>query len=138
MKYFVDSCIWRDFYEGRFSRSGRDLGRSASKFLLNAIRKKHTLLYSDAVIRDLKKDYVSSDIDEMFGVLFYTGLLKKVEMSKEEVLEAENISLKRKVPLTDCMIAVQARNNNAIVVSQDGHFFVELSDIAKEAIKLKD
>lgn len=137
MKYFVDSCIWRDFYEGRFSRSGRDLGRAASKFFEKVMRERHKMLYSDEVISELKKDYSIESIERMLSIFFLLGLLQKVDTKEEEHKEAIQLVIERKLPYVDCLVAVQARNHGAIAVSQDIHFKEWLSDIV-EVLKPKD
>ena len=53
------------------------------------------------------------------------------EITKEEYLEAKELSEKRKLPFVDCLNAIQARNNKATIVSQDEHFTKNLSDIVK-------
>ncbi|MDP2750101.1 MAG: PIN domain-containing protein [Nanoarchaeota archaeon] len=137
MKYFVDSCIWRDFYEGRFSKSGRDLGSAASKFFAKVIKEKHKMLYSEDVISELKKDYSAEEVEKMLSIFYLLGLLEKVETKSEEHREAMKLRAERELPYVDCLVAIQARNHKAIAVSQDYHFTEGLSDIV-EILKPKD
>jgi len=85
----------------------------------------------------MHKDYDKNEINEMLNLLFMSNILLKVEITKEEYLEAKELSEKRELPFVDCLNAVQARNHKAIIVSQDEHFIKNLSDIAK-VIKPQD
>jgi predicted nucleic acid-binding protein len=129
--YFIDTCIWRDFYENRISISGRHLGKEASELFMLIIRKKDRILYSETLIWELKKDYQEHDIKSMLNFLFLGGILQHVEISKEEYEQARKISEERALPFVDCLNAIQARNHNAIMVSQDRHFTVDLNDIIR-------
>mgnify|MGYP001596699850 CR=1 FL=1 len=60
-----------------------------------------------------------------------------MEAAKEEYAEAKKLSELRNLPFVDCLNVIQARNNNAVVVSQDEHFTKNLSDIVK-VIKPRD
>lgn len=130
-KYWLDTCIWRDFYENRFSRSGNPLGKYATNAFMKIIRKGNKILFSESLIRELCRDYDKDDIKEMLNLLFISNILVKVEITKEEYLEAKRLSDERKLPFVDCLNAVQARNHSAIIVSQDEHLTKNLSDITK-------
>jgi len=129
IKYYFDTCIWRDFYENRFGYSGRPLGSLANRLFLHVMKKKQILLFSDLVVSELKKDYSENDIVNMLNFLYISGILQKVNFSKKNYQEAYSISLKRKLATGDVLHAIIARNNNAIMVSQDKHF-QNLKDIA--------
>lgn len=130
-KYLFDTCIWRDFYENRFSKTGNPLGEYATNAFTKALKKGNKILFSEALIKELHKDYDKTEINDMLNLLFISNILIKIEITKEEYLEAKVLSEKRKILFVDCLNAVQARNNNAIVVSQDEHFTKNLSDIIK-------
>jgi len=130
-KYLFDTCIWRDFYENRFSKTGNPLGEYATNAFMKILKKDNKILFSEALIRELHKDYNKSEINDMLNLLFISSILIKIEITKEEYLEAKELSEKRKLPFVDCLNAVQARNHNATVISQDEHFTRNLSDIVK-------
>lgn len=130
-KYWFDTCIWRDFYENRFSKAGNPLGEYATNAFMKTLKKGNKILFSESLIRELHIDYNKGEIDEMLNFLFMSSILLKVEITKEEYLEAKELSEKRKLPFVDCLNAVQARNHKSIIVSQDEHFTKNLSDIAK-------
>ncbi len=131
MKYYLDTCIWRDFYENRFSKKGKHLGKAAAKLFLKIIKNKDKILFSQSLILELEKDYQKDEIYDMLNLLYITGSLIRVEISKEEHLEAKHLTKKRKLPYVDCMNAIQARNNKAILISQDKHLIKDLADITK-------
>lgn len=136
-KYWLDTCIWRDFYEDRFSKAGNPLGEYATNAFMKILKKRDKILFSESLTRELSRDYGEKDINDMLNLLFIGGTLIRVEITKEEYLEARELSGKRKLPFVDCLNAVQARNHNAVVVSQDEHFTKNLSDIVK-VIKPQD
>lgn len=130
-KYWFDTCIWRDFYENRFSKTGNPLGEYAVNAFMKTLKKGNKILFSESLVRELHKDYNKDEINDMLNFLFMSKILLKVEITKEEYLEAKELSEKRKLPFVDCLNAVQARNHKAVIVSQDEHFTENLSDIVK-------
>ena len=67
----------------------------------------------------------------MLNLLFLSKILKRIEITKKEHLEAKKLSRERNIPFLDCLNAIQARNYKAIMISQDNHYFEKLSDITK-------
>jgi predicted nucleic acid-binding protein len=128
-KYFLDTCIWRDFYELRKSKSGRELGLEAELLILKIIKRKDLILFSESLYKELKNDYTLEEINYMFQILFLAKVLVKIDISKDEFYEAKKLAIERNLPFIDCLNAVQARNNQAIMVTQDKHFFESLKDI---------
>jgi hypothetical protein len=126
--YYLDTCIWRDFYEDRFGKSGRPLGRYAAELFMKILGRGDTILYSDMVTRELWADYGYSEINEMLNILFLCGVLVKVDIMDNDFIEAKKLSKERKVPLGDAIHAILSRNNNAIMVSQDDDY-IALQDI---------
>jgi len=129
--YLLDTCIWRDFYENRFSKMGRPLGKYATELFMRILKNKDKILFSEALFLELKRDYEQEDIKNMLNLLFLNKTLVRIEIIKEEYLEAKNLSQKRNIPFIDCLNAIQARNHKAIMVSQDDHYFKDLADITK-------
>ena len=130
-KYYLDTCIWRDFFEDRFGRSGNPLGSYAAKLLMRIISNKDSILYSDHVIFELRRDYEEEDIRDMLFVLILSNILIKVLISDDERMESMNLAKQRHIPLIDCTHAILARDNKAILVSQDEHIIRNLRDIAE-------
>ncbi len=133
-KYLLDTCVWRDFYENRRGRNGRHLGEIAAKLVLRLIADKSIILFSDALIYELSKYFKEKEIEEMLAMLLMNKALVKIMVTAEEFRETKRLSTERNIPLIDCLNAVQARNYDAILVTQDKHILNELSDI-KKAVK---
>jgi hypothetical protein len=130
-KYIIDSCIWRDFYEDRVSKSGRPLGKYACDFFVKILKRNDVILFSEALIEELRRYYHEEKVNEMLSLVMHIGALNKIEIADNEDAEARELSVKRKIPRFDCLNAVQARNNGAVLVSQDKHIVHRLSDVAK-------
>jgi len=105
------------------------LGKAASDFFVKVFNK--TILYSDGLIRELKRDYGNETITHLLSLLYFNKTLAKIEITRNEHLESKQLSGKRNLPYIDCLNAVQARNHNAILVSQDKHILNQLADIAQ-------
>lgn len=129
--YVIDTCIWRDFYEDRVSRTGLPLGKYASGLFTRIMQRKDRILFSEALVLELSKDYDKKDIVDMLSVLFVSKVLFRIEITNEEYLEAKKLSLERNIPFIDCLNAVHARDHDAVLVSQDSHIIESLKDIAK-------
>ena len=129
--YLLDTCIWRDFYENRFSKIGRPLGKYATRLFMKILKDKNKILFSEALILELKKDYEERDVNDMLNLLFLNKTLERIEITKEEHLEAKKLSQERNIPYIDCLNAIHARNYKAIMISQDDHYFKNLIDITK-------
>ncbi|MFH1649963.1 MAG: PIN domain-containing protein [Candidatus Woesearchaeota archaeon] len=120
-KYYLDTCIWRDFYENRMGLHGKPLGKQANNLFTKVISKRFMLLYSDLTVKELSIDYTKTEIKEMLNLLFLTGVLKKVDISENDYKEAQTIARQYGVPTPDALHALLARNNNSVLVSQDKH-----------------
>lgn len=129
--YLLDSCVWRDFYEYRFSKSGKPLGKYATRAFMKIIKDKSKILFSEALIRELKRDYPENDVNGMLQLLIASKIAVRIDITRQEYLEAGKLSHERSIPFVDCLNAVQSRNHKAIMVTQDKHFFRNLSDIIK-------
>ena len=130
-KYLLDTCIWRDFYEDRLSRSGRTLGTYAADLFVKILKNRDKIIFLEALIWELKKDYKEDDINNMLNLLFLNKILVNVRITKEEYSESKKLAQERDLPFVDCLNAIQARNHKAILVSQDYHYIKSLSDISQ-------
>lgn len=129
--YYVNTCVWSDYYEDRYGNRGMPLGKYAAKFFLEAIKNKDKILISDLTIRELKRFYDEIDIDLMFSLLSNLDLLTAAQITEDEILEAKVLSEKyTTIPLHDILHAVVSKKHNAILVTQDRHF-KELKEITR-------
>lgn len=69
----------------------------------------------------------------MLNFLFFTGILKKVDMKKEDYLEAKELSKKLNIPIADALHGILSRDNEAVFISQDKHAqkLREITDLKK-------
>lgn len=127
--YYLDTCIWRDYYENRSDRF-RPLGEWALKLLNHIIENKDVIFYSELIINELKTRYNDKEINNIFEIIDKRGLLMRVNISSIQVKEAAKLCKERNVAFGDALNAILARDNKLILVSRDKHF-LELTDVAE-------
>lgn len=127
-KYFVDTLVYRDYYENRKDRF-RPLGEWALEFFRAIAKQKGIILYCDLVFREMAIQYNADVILSIRSTIAGFASLVKIEPTPMQSSEAGRLKRERKVPFADALYAVIARDNNAIVVSRDNHFAL-LSDVA--------
>ncbi|MCH7568764.1 MAG: PIN domain-containing protein [Nanoarchaeota archaeon] len=129
-EFYLDTAIWLDFYEKR----GRN-GEVALKLIEKIIDENNVILYSDVVLRELKKlGYTQEDADDIFRVAKPSNL-RKVHLFDKQIKEASKIAKVRNVPQRDALHAILSRDNYAQLISRDIHF-EQLKDIT--AVKLPE
>ncbi|MFA5141895.1 MAG: PIN domain-containing protein [Candidatus Woesearchaeota archaeon] len=124
-KYYLDTCIWRDYFENRSDRF-RPLGDWAFTLLSNIVQNEDLVLYSDLTIQELNKDLNHKKIKEALSIV-PEQLLIKVNVLPIQFKEAISLSRKHKIPANDALHYILAKDNNAILVTRDKHFY-ELND----------
>jgi len=131
-KYYLDSSIWRDYYENR-SDKFKPLGEWALMLIHKIIKEKSYILYSDFILKELSIKYSQEEIKNIFDIVNKKQLLLRVKILKIQVKQAATISKKRKVPFGDVLHTILASNNNAIMVTRDKHFLelIDLTNIKK-------
>jgi predicted nucleic acid-binding protein len=126
--YYLDTCIWIDHLEDRLGYEKRPLGEYASKLFMKLIKNKDEIIFSNALLKELRVRFAENEIQDIITITSLLIEMKKIDMTKEDPLEADKISKEREIPFNDALHAIIARNNKAILVSQDKHF-QELKDI---------
>jgi len=97
---------------------------------MKAMKQKWKLLFSDLSVYELKLAYGEQEIEEMFGILSMMKMLQRVEISQDDHAEAEKLAAENQVSKSDSLHAILARNNNAIVLTQNQKDFEKLEHIA--------
>jgi predicted nucleic acid-binding protein len=128
-KYYIDTCVWRDHYENRHGPGGRPLGDYATALFTKIMKDKDTIIFSEHIIYELTKAFASEDIEEMFHILFLMNILKKIEVTKGDWDEAKKMAHERDVSPSDSLHAVLARNNGAILITQNIRDFDKFTDM---------
>ena len=121
MKYYVDTSIWRDYYEDRKDNL-KPLGEFAFEFFRKVKINNDKILYSDLVIEELNKAYNNDEIKQIFNIIQEDNLLEKVEISKIQVKEALELKRRLQIPFGDALHAILAKDNDAILITRDEHF----------------
>ena len=88
------------------------------------------ILYSEVIIRELRKDYSFSQIREIFDIAQKNDALQQIIVNDEHLKEMNDLSRELKLPRADCLHAILARDNDACMITRDRHFG-ELQKIAK-------
>lgn len=127
-KYFVDTLVYRDYYENRKDNL-RPLGEWALDFFRFIRENKGEIIYCNMVINELAIRYNSNAIVSILSTIAKFASLVKIEPTFKQKSEAQKLRKERSVPFADALYAVIARDNDAILVSRDNHFSL-LSDIA--------
>ncbi len=117
MLYNLDTSIWIDYYEKR-----NGIGEYAKKLIKKIISENSIIIYSDIHIAELRgQGYSIDQINSMLSIAKPNNI-KRMHASDKQLIEAENISSKRRIPKTDVLFSILARDNFAIMVTRDNHF----------------
>jgi hypothetical protein len=127
-KYYVDTCIWRDYWEDR-NDNLRPLGEFALQFFRMVETEEHIIIYSDLTIKELKIMYNDTIIREILSVI-PEELLLKITFNEKQLSRARNISLISGIPLNDALHIIMSKDNHCILVSRDIHM-IEFGDAVK-------
>lgn len=121
MRYYVDTCVWIDFVEGK---------EYAEELFADIIKYEDTLLISDLVSKEFLryKDYNS--ISLLLAMFQSKGLLEHIDTYSYQEGEALTLSLRTSTPKPDALHAILARDNDAILLTKDKHF-LKLKDICR-------
>lgn len=114
--YYFDTSIWLDIYEKRGEN-----GECAFKLVLDILSQNGIILYSDVVLRELKRlGYGVDEIVNMLSIVKFN--MRHVHVHREQIEEARKICSQRKIPFGDALHALLARENRAVLVSRDKDF----------------
>ena len=125
-RYYIDTCIWRDYLENREDRF-RPLGQWALSLFQLIQENDEIILYSDIILDELRKRFSNAQINELF--VSFEKCVFKVKITATQAQEARLLNEIRKTGFADALHAVLARDNDAILVTRDEHF----SDLANVA-----
>ncbi|MEW6295349.1 MAG: hypothetical protein AB1467_03590 [Candidatus Diapherotrites archaeon] len=129
-KFYLDTAIWRDYFEDR--KDGiKPLGEFAFQFLRQCREKDIEILVSDTVVLELERRLSKERVKEIFSS--FSGIIRKVSASAEQVSEARREWQKRnrQLPFKDVLHTIIARDNKAVLVARDKHFFDLLASIVE-------
>ena len=129
-RFYLDTAIWRDYFEDR-SDGIRPLGEFAFQFLKKCTEAGAEILVSDAVVFELEARLSKERVREIFSS--FGSIIKMVAANDGQISEARKEWQKRNkaLPFKDVLHAIIARNNNAVLVARDNHFFDMLTSIVE-------
>ena len=120
-KFYLDTAIWRDYYEDR-SDNSKQLGKLALRFLIKIIKENSLILFSDLIVRELMAKYSKEEIIDILAIFHNLNLLVKVPISQEQANEAADLHKEKGIPFGDALHAILSRDNKAVMVTRDKHF----------------
>lgn len=120
MRYYVDTCVWADFVEGR----------TDDDFLIRCIENEDIVLYSYPLERELLNHVPVSQLTIIYSLLSAKSLIESVNVDETEKSEALNLANALEIPFPDILHAILARDNDAVLVTRDRHF-LKLGNICK-------
>lgn len=119
-RFYIDTSMWIDYVEDR-GDGIRPLGEFAFRFLKNCEINNCKILYSDLVLKELRRYCSDERIEQVF--YHFRNSLTKAEISDSQISESEKIASETKeVHKSDILHAIVARDNNAVLVTRDEHF----------------
>jgi len=119
-KYYLDACIWRDYFEGRVDRF-RPLGEWAFRLIKKIIAEEGLFLITDALIEELENFYSFTELERLFKIV-PVDLMVLLGSNKYQVEEALQTSKQMHIPRKDALHAILARDNDAVLITRDKHF----------------
>jgi len=129
-RFYLDTAIWRDYFEDR-GDGIRPLGEFAFQFLKKCTETGAEILVSDIVVFELEARLSKERVKEIFSS--FRGIIKKVTANSGQISEArkEWQNRNKALPFKDVLHAIIARDNNAVLVARDNHFFDMLTSIVE-------
>ncbi len=120
---YLDTNIWLDLYYQR-----NDRVEIAEKLFMHIIEHEVLVIYSDLLLDELKHQYLSKT--EISTLISQVPVLlkRKAHIYSFQNIEARNLLRLRKLPFADCLHAIIARDNQAVMITRD-HDFQKLKDI---------
>jgi len=131
VKYYLDTCIWRDYFENRNDRF-RPLGEWAFMVIRQIINQGSLIVYSDVLDGELRQVYSDEEMLAKFSVV-PSKLRIDVKITRHQFCEGLVISKKLGIPLKDALHSILARDHGAVLITRDKHFyeFAEQLEIRK-------
>ena len=126
----MDTAIWRDYFEDRGDGT-RPLGEFAFQFFRKCGENNAVIFVSDVVVLELKIRFSEQQSKELFSS--FESMITWLKASAKQTSEARKEWAKRNksLPFKDVLHAIIARDNKAVLVARDKHFFDSLSSIVE-------
>jgi hypothetical protein len=119
-KYYLDTCIWRDFFENRVCKIHGSLGKYALELLLKIKVEESVVIISDLIIEELAKEGFDKKL--YFYLKKYGLYFEEIISTKKIVEKSKKISLLRNIPKSDVGHCLLAKEKEALLITRDNHF----------------
>jgi predicted nucleic acid-binding protein len=119
-KYYIDTCIWRDYFENREDKL-RPLGEWAFRLIQKIVEEEDVIIISSLVKEELLKGYSEKKLMGLLS-LVPEKITLTIAPNKHHDRLAESLMRESGLPFTDALHAILAKENDAILVTRDKHF----------------
>jgi predicted nucleic acid-binding protein len=119
-RYYLDTALWVDICEDRKGYCCEDLGESPLKLLILLKTKRHRLVITDVLVRELESIYSTEELNGIFAP--FGDILDRIRVTKEQMEEAKKLAKDLDVPPGDALHAIIARDSKLVLVARDNHF----------------
>jgi len=120
MKYYLDTCIWFDYFENREDNL-RPLGEWALKLINKIISEEGIFIFDEHLLNELRNKYSREILNRYFEIIPLT-LIINVKINEYQIREATKFKQMLKIPFEDALHAIVARDNHATLISRDKQF----------------
>lgn len=134
---YLDSNIFLDFWLDR-SENGIPVGDFAHQLLRSAILCRYTIVISESTIFELNRNYPGGNIEKKFDDLKKLNKIKIERVTEKHLLDAKKLAYRMKVPVHDAVHALICKEQKAVMVTRDAHFFEKLSDIVLRVARAEE
>jgi len=130
--YYIDSCIWLNLFKNEKSKSGKDFGKITKMFFEYSLEKKHTIILSSFVIKEIQFVLSEEEHNKVIQKLkkathFRKHFVSELEFNFARVLEKE---FDYTISFFDCIHLSICIKNNFILVTRDNLLIKKSNGIA--------
>lgn len=115
MKYYIDTCIWIDYWENR-SDNLRPIGEFAFKFLSN-IEEEDEIIYTKLTLTELRKFYSEETILSILSII--KKQLTFIEYTEDDFNVVKTLISTGLLHKTDALHITVARRKDALFITRD-------------------
>jgi len=124
MNAVVDTNIFLDYAYNRRN------GKFAFRFFKDTISCKHSIIMPKIIMTELKRQIPIEELEKIILLkLRKKNKIVILEETIEQTKRAQIICQEKQIPFPDALIALQAQEAGAIIVTRDKHFFFDLSPL---------
>lgn len=127
-RYYLDTCIWIDFFEDRKGSKGEPFGEFASRLLTKIQEENSKIIISEHLLNEFNGGFSLSSILHILDSLQIE--MERVSYNVSQDAEAQRAAKSQNVPFEDALHTILARDSGAVLVTRDKHF-KKLSDISE-------